>query len=641
MLPMTTARRQATTIADRDARRGAPAADRAHASVATGHAGARSTRAAAATGAAWDAARRPGAARAAAAARGVTAGSGRAARRRAGARCAPAGSARSPRPLALCAPRVTRRIVGTAPQTHGSWGGQMHPPVAASRSVDFTSGVLAGVVRDHDEATALDRAAPARRRAPSASSSSSSLTAMRSAWNVRDGDVAVPTRGGGHRALDGGGELGGARRRRGEDRLGDGPAEAALAVRDEQRGERRPRRRARGTLRPSDRRRGPSACRAAPRSGTRSPRSDVSSWCDDTPRSKSTPTTGSGERMRRAPPSPRASAAAMVANRARRTTARRPKRCERERAPRRPRPDRGRGRARRGRRGARAARPRGRRHRGCRRSRRRAARARGAARPRRRGPERVSTPGPSAAPRPEWSFRGRGLGDRRGRGRRRSLPPARSGGCAWSWRAESATRLLVLLSVSRGLSEEDRLGGRDAHPPLLGIPQLDVVDRTGHEHLAARAPRTRGGARGCPSAPVGRSRRRPSPTPRSARSSSPRRSPRGSVACISADCRSNSPGVHKRQAALEVQGEVPAALEARAEPRGKDHPTLRVEAVVEPPDEPRHLRPPDSVRGPLPFEPLRATVCPLPPLVNHFGACARPWWPERLGDPASPARAST
>ena len=91
----------------------------------------------------------------------------------------------------------------------------------------------------------------------------------------------------------------------------------------------------------------------------------------------------------------------------------------------------------------------------------------------------------------------------------------------------------------------------------------------------------------------------------------------------------------QRQAALEVQGEVPTALEARAEPRGKDHSTLRVEAVIEPPDKPRHLRPPDSVRGPLPFEPLRATVCPLPPTVNHFRARRRPC----VADDARPPRA--
>ena len=189
------------------------------------------------------------------------------------------------------------------------------------------------------------------------------------------------------------------------------------------------------------------------------------------------------------------------------------------------------------------------------------------------------------------AVRGRGLGDRRGRGRRRSLPPARSRGCAWSWRAETAT------SVSRA-----PLCG--SLGPLRGRRRCAGATRTRHssgfhssmwsiapvdEHVALESPAN---SRRCDGMPI-----------RPCRSISMSTEPDAQILArfLPSGVRLARPRLHlghlavelprrpQRQAALEVRGEIAAALEARTELRREDHSTLCVEAVIEPPDEPRHL----------------------------------------------------
>src|SRR5690606_34740180 len=81
------------------------------------------------------------------------------------------------------APRFSRRTLGSAPQTHGSFGGQVHPPVAAIRKRSFT---IRSSPEWYDIAT---QRPPGRRREiarsrESARIDSSSFTSILSAWNV-------------------------------------------------------------------------------------------------------------------------------------------------------------------------------------------------------------------------------------------------------------------------------------------------------------------------------------------------------------------------------------------------------------------------------------------------------------------------
>ena len=168
-------------------------------------------------------------------------------------------------------------------------------------------------------------------------------------------------------------------------------------------------------------------------------------------------------------------------------------------------------------------------------------------------------------------------------------------------------------------------------PPALAIPR-DSTARCG-QWPRSRAPRCRGprspaGARGCPCDPAGRSRRRRTcrpdagEVPRLGRSLTRRGQHLGGLSV-------ELPGRPQRQAPLVVLGEAAASFEARPEAGREDDAPLRIETVVEPPNEPRQLRPSDSVRGPLPFEPLRATVCPSPPPVNNLLA----FNPSSVGTP--------
>ena len=83
------------------------------------------------------------------------------------------------------APRVSTRTVGTAPQTQGRPAGQTQPPVAALGEGRFTSRSSPEWYEMHDTTAPRDQQVERGSRAPAASTSSSSLTAMRSAWNTR------------------------------------------------------------------------------------------------------------------------------------------------------------------------------------------------------------------------------------------------------------------------------------------------------------------------------------------------------------------------------------------------------------------------------------------------------------------------
>ena len=267
----------------------------------------------------------------------------------------------------------------------------------------------------------------------------------------------------------------------------------------------------------------------------------------------------------------------------------------------------------------------------------------------------MRTPGASAAPRLAGCRREGCSCDSVGSGRRRSLPPNQPRGCACSWcpcRAAgrrraccSFRRARPVVPVAGGAAPRRRsvvgtLGERCSSGPTFSCHRAGSHSSTRSiapttSDVALQRRRTAAAGPGSPSAPAGRPRAPGCAMPTSAPGSG--RSCRlAARSCISSIWRSNSSGVHKRQAAVPVLGQVPAVLERRTELRRQDHPTLAVERVLVRPEEPCHRielprRSPRTFGGLLPFTPLCATLAPTPPQVNPHVAPPLPTAPPRPG----------
>src|SRR5215469_3983776 len=180
---------------------------------------------------------------------------------------------------------------------------------------------------------------------------------------------------------------------------------------------------------------------------------------------------------------------------------------------------------------------------------------------------------------------------------------------------------------------EPLLLGADLLLPTRRVPQLDPVDDAGHEH---GLPQTGEVPQPCRDghAPlpvdlhlVGVGRPQPGLVPVGGAQRFP--------LLFLLHLLGELVGRPQSQTAVVVLGEVAAVLEGGTEPGGKDHPPLDVERVLVRSEEPcLHRSALPCCGGTLPFAPLRTTLLPLSPTVNHIVPSHTPRHPP--GAPPTP-----